>query len=344
MSEIDFIISVKDQLDYTRRCIESIFRNVSRKIRLILIDDASADGTPEYFDGLKRSCPANVAITVIRHDVNQGYLKSINEGLSHSDAPHVIFSNNDVEVFPGAVEEMIAVANLDPRIGLVNPNSNEFDIPKEDFARTKELKGRRIESFHAAGFFMMVKREVIRRIGGFDEIFSPGYFEEMDYSERGRVAGFSCVIALGAYVFHYGSRTFLPEDKQRLWDINERVFVKRWRGDQWFAYVADQRSFSDPGSRKNILGQILRLIRDEKAYFYVYLDAGLAGYLDDLHVGIRPKETPLIFGFFSLLLKCIRSARRKKPISRIYVSDRFLFRVFRSLRGLFGAEVVLLPR
>lgn len=342
MSKIDFIIPVKNQITYTRRCIESILKNVPLDIHLILVDDASTDETPAYFEDLRRQSSEHVRITVLQHAVNQGYLASINEAMDHAISPYVLFSNNDVEVFPGAVEEMLAIASQRPEFGLINPNSNEFDYPAYDEVKLLQRRGTWTELYHPAGFFMMVKREVIAAVGKFDPVFAPGYFEEMDYGERARSKGFLTVMAQGAYVFHHASRTFTSQAKRELWKRNSRIFEERWRGDQWFVYLADPKSFVDPIRRETILKTLHEIIRKEKAYFYIYVPSNTAPYVANRHIGFRPQEASTGMYFVFLLSKLGRAWRRRKSITRIYTSNRFFFHLCLPFCVLLGAERRLL--
>ncbi len=338
---VDIIIVAKNQLDYTRRSIGSVFANMTIPFRIIFIDNASTDETPAYLTDAAARCPAHGKIEVIRNEENLGWTRGLNQGIRRSSASCVIFSNNDVEVFPGAIEEMIAVAKSDAKIGLVNPNSNEFDIEKKDHVVTNTLKGHRTELVHVAGFFVLVKREVIDRIGGMDEVYSPGYFEEMDYSERARKAGYSCVIARGAYVFHYGSRSFLPEDKQKYWDRNEKIFYERWGADTRFAYVGDKAILDNAKFRQSLAQFFLSVIRDKKAYAYLFLPFGAKRYFQGLHVYFRPMEVPFGLRWISLFLKTLRVPDRKK-VNTIYFSNPFALAFCKRLGFFKGIDLELL--
>lgn len=340
--EVDIIIVAKNKIEYTRPCVESIFANTATPFRIIFVDNASTDETPAYLaETAKRSSPHG-SLEILRNEENLGWTRGLNQGIQRSSAPYVVFSNNDIEVFPGAIDEMIAVAKADPKIGLVNPNSNEFDIEKKDLAKTIALKGRRIELIHAAGFFMLVKREVIQAIGGMDEIFSPGYFEEMDYSERSRKAGFFCVIAQGAYVFHHGSKSFLPEEKQKYWDRNEKIFYERWGADTRLAYVADRRILKDADFRQKLIRAFLKIIREKKSYAYLFLPRGAKKYFEGLHVYFRPVEVPAGFRWLFLYLKAIRVPARKK-IDAVYFSDPGRLAFWNRLGVFRGVKLALLP-
>lgn len=319
--EVDIVVIAKDQLPYTRQCVESILKNTVTPFRILFIDNASSDETQTYLAEAARNCPQHGSLQVLRNKENIGWTRALNQGIRQSSAPYIIFANNDLEVFPGAIEEMISIAKSDPTIGIVNPNSNEFDLKKNDWLRTIPLRGKKMESFHAAGFLMLFKREVLQRVGNFDEIFSPGYFEEMDYSERARQAGFFCAVALGAYVFHHGSKSFLPAEKQMLWEKNEKIFYQRWGADRRFAYVANSTMLKDEKFRQVLICSLLTLIREKKAYVYLFLPFGTKKYFESLHIGFRTLELPRGLRWISLLLKISRNTAHKK-IDAIYFSDK----------------------
>lgn len=317
---LDIILVAKNQLEYTRICLESIFTNVSSPFRIIFIDNASTDETPAYLAGSIGRCPGHGSVVVIRNEENLGWVKGLNQGIRRSEAPYVMFLNNDTEIFPGAIEEMISLAASDPHVGSVNPASNEFDIDRKNWEVTKKREGQRTELYHAAGFCMLLKREAIEQVGEIDEIYSPGYFEEMDYSERMRQKGFFCVLARGAYVFHYGSRSFQSSEKQALWERNEKVFYSRWGEDRRFAYVGSGKVGWDQRAQKDLAQTCLELIRKNKTYAYLFLPAGTKDYFESLHVGFRVMEVPAGFRWLMLILKTFRVPRRKK-IDTIYFSS-----------------------
>ena len=88
---------------------------------------------------------------------------------------------------------MVAIANLEKDIGVINPCSNtlgknpkssSFQDIKDCAKSCLKDKGKYLELGAAIGFCSLIKREVINKIGGWDEIFSPGYFEDTDYSKQ----------------------------------------------------------------------------------------------------------------------------------------------------------------
>jgi hypothetical protein len=81
-----------------------------------------------------------------------------------------------------------------------------------------------------SGFCLLMKRAVYDKIGGLDERFGLGLFDDDDLAERARRAGFELAVAHDLFVHHFGSRTFLGNgiDIEKLLDENARRFAAKW--------------------------------------------------------------------------------------------------------------------
>jgi hypothetical protein len=81
-----------------------------------------------------------------------------------------------------------------------------------------------------SGFCLVMKREVYEKIGGLDERFGLGLFDDDDLAERARRAGFEAAVAHDLFVHHFGSRTFIGNgvDAEKLLDENSRRFAAKW--------------------------------------------------------------------------------------------------------------------
>jgi GT2 family glycosyltransferase len=78
------------------------------------------------------------------------------------------------------------------------------------FARTwrDEHRGRWFSVCRLSGFCLLMKRAVYEKIGGLDERFGLGFFDDEDLAERARRTGFELAVARDLFVHHFGSRTF----------------------------------------------------------------------------------------------------------------------------------------
>ncbi len=136
-----------------------------------------------------------------------------------------------------------------PSIGLVGPMSNYAtppqlveNVPYRDldemqaFARRwrDEHRGKWFTVPKLSGFCMMMTRAVYESIGGLDERFGLGLFDDDDLAERARRAGFALAVARDLFIHHYGSRTFVGNgiDAESLLDENARRFAAKWGQDR----------------------------------------------------------------------------------------------------------------
>jgi len=234
MSDIkcDIIMPVWNERELTRKCIESITKNTDVSCRVILVDNASDTETASYLKEL--SGKNKDAITLIRNEENIGFPKAVNQGITVSNAPYLCILNNDTEVYKGWLSEMIDVAEANPDIGILNPASNNLGLrkPLEGFS------GKWIEMSSCIGFCMLIKREVIQKIGILDEIYSPGNFEDTDFSRRAIKAGYKCVMAKGAYVYHLQNTGFKKrKDWRERFKKNQEIFNERWGRIKRIAFV-----------------------------------------------------------------------------------------------------------
>src|SRR5580704_8164532 len=130
-------------------------------------------------------------------------------------------------------------------IGLVGPVSNyaappqlvdgvPYDDlePMQGFARRwrDEHLGRWFTVPKLSGFCLFMKRAVHDKIGGLDERFGIGFFDDDDLAERARRAGFELAVAHDLFAHHFGSRTFAGNgvDAGKLLDENARRFADKW--------------------------------------------------------------------------------------------------------------------
>jgi GT2 family glycosyltransferase len=275
MTACDIIIPVWDHLDFTRDCINSILKNTAPGYRLIIIDNGSAAGTKNYLKGLKATGKPEVVL--IRNEENLGFVKAANQGIAASSAPFLCILNNDTIVTEGWLEEMMDVANGARDIGIVNPASNNLgqkpakgeSIESYGHGLKKEA-GKFVELGAAVGFCMLIKREVIEKTGPFDEIYGMGNFEDTDFSRRAVKAGYRCVRACGAYVYHRESSSFgkiktFEEDFRR----NRQIFEFRWGRPKRIAYMVDP---ADENAIKKLNAESLKLARSGN--WVTYLSKG----------------------------------------------------------------------
>ncbi|HXZ36210.1 MAG TPA: glycosyltransferase [Thermodesulfobacteriota bacterium] len=229
----DIIIPIWNQLSLTQRCLEAVRKKTRTPHRLILIDNGSEEGTRKYLEGLAES-PSWTGV-LVRNEKNRGYIQAVNQGLKISTAPYVCLLNNDIVVTAGWLERMIEFAGSHPEVGLVNPQQNHdpgkpMPDDLEGFAASQvDTRWGWMELDHCTGGCLLIKREVIEKIGFLDETYGQGYYEDNDYSRRAQRAGYRCLRLLDTFVWHDIEGSFKEDpDRGEKRRKNEALYQSRW--------------------------------------------------------------------------------------------------------------------
>ncbi|MCX7856654.1 MAG: glycosyltransferase [Deltaproteobacteria bacterium] len=245
------IVLAKDNWPYTRTCIESLTRYTDVPYEIVLVDNGSIRSFLNDVVGWKDKGKI-VDIKYLRSLDNLGFAGGFNRGIEVSKGEYIVILNNDTIVTPGWLRSLLKPLVGKKEIGITGPMSNyvygaqmiqncplKFEAPhKVDFGilaayATKireENKNKYIRQNYVIGLCMAIKREVIEKIGGFDERFYPGNFEDDDFCIRVQRVGYETLICCESFVYHFGNRTFINERLDYELSIveNERKLMEKW--------------------------------------------------------------------------------------------------------------------
>ncbi len=236
------IVLTYNQLAYTKQCLESIKAHTPEPHELIIVDNGSTDGTLIY---LQDYISNHENVKVIANKENKGFAAGNNQGLALAEGEYILLLNNDTIVTEGWLSKMLGVFNRYPEIGIVGPVSNYVSGPQllknvsyksinEMHQFAKELAKKHEEqiekNYRVVGFCLLARRSVFDRIGGLDEKFGSGNFEDDDFCIRAAMAGFEAAIAKDVFIHHSGSQTFKGEkiDYGKSMERNWKVLKKKW--------------------------------------------------------------------------------------------------------------------
>jgi len=349
MSSCDIIIPVWNELQHTKRCIESIRKNTRYPYSLILIDNKSDSPTRDYLKGLAED---DSGISLIQNSENLGFIKAANQGLRLSSAPYLLLMNNDTVATDEWLTRMVFIAQSDPRIGLVNPKSESPGRASlENYSkRLSQNKGGYIETNQCMGFCMLIKKEVIDRIGYLDEIYGMGGFDDTDFSRRAHLKGFRCVCAKDAYVYHKWHTSFNKAgNRQELVRRNEKIFFDKWGRYLRVGYPIRYKAKDDFYRDINISLYMAR----EWNWVHAWLkkDKELKEALDSMnlpeHQSLRVFEMSANTAFFYLnvLFRLVeRRLKKRKPFDAILVSDGRLLKFLSFFKVLFSAPLFYIEK
>ncbi len=233
------VIPVYNQRDYTAITLESVRKFTTVPYEIIVVDNGSDDETRTFLE-------RQDDITLIRNERNLGFPQACNQGMAAAAGRYVVLLNNDVFVSEEWLTGLLECAESDDKIGIVGPMTNYISGPQmyrnASYRDISEMSSFAVEFRQAnrrnwtefpriTGFCMLIKRELIEKIGGLDSEFGIGNCEDDDYSLRSNLAGFKNVIAGDVFIHHFGSKTFQQAGVETLVDriqVNEKIFEEKW--------------------------------------------------------------------------------------------------------------------
>ncbi len=201
--------------DVTADMIRSLDEITYPNIEIIIVDNASTIGD---VDRLEKDFPH---IRLFKSDDNLGFAGGNNLGIREAKGEFILLLNNDTEVTPGFLEPLIKKFQANPDIGAVSPRIYYHHTPNMlQFAGISDINKyttrstgwgfRKVddgtfnqdrESFFAHGAAMMVPRKVIEEVGLMCEEFFL-YYEEMDWGQRIRNAGYKIFYVNDSVIYH----------------------------------------------------------------------------------------------------------------------------------------------
>lgn len=284
--------------EWTAKAVDSVLANTSDLKELIVVDNASTDGSWEWL--LERAAE-DARLVPVKNRTNYGFAGGMNAGLRRAHGEIVGVLNNDVLVPPGWMPRMLARFG-NPDVVAVGPVTSRISGTQCVDASYSEDQfnpyaqewfyahvGQSLYTPRLVAFVLLVRREALDRLGGFDVRFGRGNFEDDDFSIRLASLG-RLVIAYDVLVHHEGSVSFrdVPAAEVRqLYESNQAWLHKKW-GPVWDAsgrwLPQPTRSYGaemfcpmvSSLERVQILGEVLRQRqRGEWGYAWLTLNFGI---------------------------------------------------------------------
>lgn len=230
MIRCSIILITFNQLSKTKKCLDSLFNQdvLGSNDEVIIIDNNSTDETKEYISKLKDS-----RIHIYYNSKNEGFSKAVNQGIFYSQGKYVCLLNNDTVVRTGFVNNLIKGLVSDENSGAIGAYSSGMYEPmylKEE----SKLDGKVKEIPIIFGFCMLFNRELVNEIGGFDEIYEIGNFEDLDFSERIKKIGKKLFIDGNTFIEHHHHASWTPEQLDLSLKRNYLRFVRKWKYDEQY--------------------------------------------------------------------------------------------------------------
>jgi|GEM_PF-3615331 len=241
--EISIIIPVYDQPQLTLECLISIVEQTHAiRYEIVIVDDGSSADTVEILQSI-----ANISL--VHHPERLGFTLTCNHGANAARGKYLLFLNNDTQVTNGWLKALLDIFTLYDGVGAVGPkvlfsdgrlqqagcviNSNgttnfigendDPELPRYNFAH---------EVDYCSAVSLLMKADIFHDMGGFDEVYSPAYYEDVDLCMKLQTRGLKTYYCPDSVIVHHLNATTdqIGVAQKIEWARrNSQIFTKRWQ-------------------------------------------------------------------------------------------------------------------
>ena len=217
----DVVIPTFNGLELLKKHLPAIYKHTPHLHQVIIVDNASTDGTAEF---LAEKYPGAVCLYQPK---NLFFTKAVNLGFKAATAPLVVLLNNDVAVLPHYLDRTTLYFH-DPEVFAVTLNEINSSWPDVKWLEGKFQYSRGKDKIHphfsawASGGSSVIRRSHWLKLDGFDEIYSPGYWEDIDLGWRAWKTGYKIIWEPRSKVEHQHESSFSKLDPTFVSLIKER--------------------------------------------------------------------------------------------------------------------------
>lgn len=214
MKQVTVVIPNWNGGKYLEKCLDALLAQQG-VFDVIVVDNGSTDGSVEL---LKDKYPQVKSILLKE---NTGFCHACNVGVEASGTPYVILLNNDTEVLPGFVENLVTAIEKSENIfsvgaqmlqiqnpELIDSAGDMYTIMGWGYSRGKGKPAanydKPVSIFSACGGAAIYRKSILDQIGLLDENHF-AYLEDMDLGYRARIYGYTNMYEPSAKVIHAGS-------------------------------------------------------------------------------------------------------------------------------------------
>ena len=241
--KVSLIVPLYARADLTRACLESIRDNTTRvSYEVILVEDDADEATKRLLEHVRGA-------RIVRNEQNLGYIRSVKRGAELARGGWLVLCNNDIEVRNGWLTAMLDCAESAEDVGVVTPKylypdgtlNEAGGIIWRDGTGVNYGRGDQPEHFqyeyrretdYGSAAALMVRGNLWKDMGGYDERYLPMYYEDADLCFESRERGLRVLYEPAAVVVHVEGATAgndIESGFKRYQEQNRSKFVAKWR-------------------------------------------------------------------------------------------------------------------
>lgn len=230
---------------FIKRCLESVLAQKYLSKEVIVVDNASTDGTVDILEQFEDRCQ------IVYNDENVGFAAAQNQAIALAAGDWILTLNPDVLLLPGFIQALVNAGHIHSRIGSVCGKlltiRASFDIPDKPLVdstgiyftpmlRHLDRGSQQVDNGHflkyeyvfgATAAAALYRREMIEHVSMAGEFFDPDFFvyrEDADVAWRAQLLGWRCIYTPHARGYHV--RKVLPGNRRALPPIINMHSVK----------------------------------------------------------------------------------------------------------------------
>ena len=238
MSRSDFVsvtIVTYNSGRFIKRCLDSVLEQKYPNLEVVVIDNASTDGTVDILEPFAERC------RIYYNDENLGFAAAQNQAIALSQGEWVLTLNPDVLLLPNFVQALVDAGQIDPKVGTVCGKLltilSTFDLPDKQMVdstgiyftpmlRHLDRGSQEVDNGHYLNFeyvfgataaAALYRRQMIEDVKILNEFFDPDFFvyrEDADVAWRAQLMGWRCIYTPHSRGYHV--RNVLPGNRRAL--------------------------------------------------------------------------------------------------------------------------------
>lgn len=241
------VILSYNQLNYTKKCLDSIRKYTDISYEIIIVDNNSSEpGCLEYLLQQKD-------IILIQNKENRGFAGGCNQGIEIAKGKYIMLLNNDTVVTKNWLTNMVDLLETNPDISMTGPLTNatvgkqqisvdygeDLDMMQEFAYKISTSNTKPWRTLRLVFFCVLIRKEIFQEVGLLDEDFLVGNYEDDDFNLRMLMMKKKMYICRNSYIHHFMNVSFTKNNlpREEIMMKNKIILENKWSHIDWNYYA-----------------------------------------------------------------------------------------------------------